>query len=76
MDINKTMMISMKIIKLIIDLATFLFANKSYRPKWSAIKFWLHMRNSILFNKHIMTAVIHEGDVCDTSCRKSQYYTT
>ncbi|KAJ8969365.1 hypothetical protein NQ317_004637 [Molorchus minor] len=21
----------------------------------------------ILFNKHIMTAVIHEGDVCDTS---------
>ncbi|KAJ8971691.1 hypothetical protein NQ317_015697 [Molorchus minor] len=26
--------------------------------------------NSILFNKHIMTAVIHEGDVCDTSRRK------
>ncbi|KAJ8965528.1 hypothetical protein NQ317_012666 [Molorchus minor] len=24
-------------------------------------------QNSILFNKHIMTAVIHEGDVCDTS---------
>ncbi|KAJ8966577.1 hypothetical protein NQ317_016738 [Molorchus minor] len=27
---------------------------------------WL-TNNSILFNKHIMTAVIHEGDVCDTS---------
>ncbi|KAJ8973179.1 hypothetical protein NQ317_007155 [Molorchus minor] len=25
--------------------------------------------NSIEFNKHIMTAVIHEGDVCDTSRR-------
>ncbi|KAJ8973947.1 hypothetical protein NQ317_005692 [Molorchus minor] len=29
--------------------------------------------NSVLFNKHIMTAVIHEGDVCDTSRRKRYF---
>ncbi|KAJ8973162.1 hypothetical protein NQ317_007503 [Molorchus minor] len=30
----------------------------------------LSAHNSILFNKHLMTAGIHEGDVCDTSRRK------
>ncbi|KAJ8976810.1 hypothetical protein NQ317_007946 [Molorchus minor] len=31
---------------------------------------FIHKNNSILFNKHKMTAVIHEGDVCDKSRRK------